>query len=458
MRRIIIVFMVLGVLTGILVLAAGCGGGGGGGDGLPDLPETPGSIGGGVQDGTLMVTALDRHSGSAVIGANVYVAYGTSAFHLPTTSTGTAVFAGLSPGPVTVTIIATNYIPITIINIDAAAVTIPLNATSISRVNRNVTSSGLTPSFIGGRELLTWSNLGGGFDYSVIDDGSGNAVTDSNPIVISLVEDWPLAIASFVFDPPEDPDNILQAYIEYPSGPPSGSIVLNHTSASMKQVSGTLSVPSSFDLMSTDVSVNVIALAYLKALGDLFVGDIIDPIVTDSSTAVFNTSAGNDLRVARIPRDEEYSYIAILMDSRVVDQDRGSAHVVRGSYDSLGTTVNFDDFKATATSVNVSTGDLTPTISWSNTDAPGSSGGYYLVALGSQGSADALDWTLMADGATTAVTIPDYVGEALANSTDYAALVGAIYIPSFDFNSFTYADVEAGYTHQTSKELNFTTP
>ncbi len=134
-----------------------------------------------------------------------------------------------------------------------------------------------------------------------------------------------------------------------------------------------------------------------------------------------------------------------------------SFHLIRGSYDSLGTTVNFDDFKATATSVNVSTGDLTPTISWTNTEAPGSSGGYFLVVLGNN-DAGTLDWVLMADGATTSVTIPAYTGNALASSANYVTFVGALYIPSFDFNSFTYAEVEAGYTHQTSKEYNFATP
>jgi len=460
MRRVFTVLTVLGVMIGLFVLGVGCGGaGGGGGGGLPDLPEVLGSVGGGVQGGTLTVTALDRHSGSAVIGANVYVAYGISAFHLPTTSTGTAVFPGLSPGPVTVTIIAANYSPVTIVNINAAVLTIPMDLVGIpTQINSNITFDGMTPSFIDGKAVLAWSNMGGGLAYSVIDDGSGNAVTDSNPIVIGLMEDLPVAIFGFVFDPLDDPDNIMQAYVEYPGGPPFSSITLNLASASMKQVSGTVTAPASFDLTDPDVEVNVLALAHLKALGNLLAGEVVSPIATISTTAVFGTPTGDDMRVARIPRDGEYFYAALLRDDEtVVDPIKGSAYVIRGTYDSLGTTVNFDDFKASATSVNVSTGDLTPTISWKNTDAPGSSGGYFLVVLGDQVT-PGFDWVLIADGDTTAVTIPDYVGYALASSTDYDAFVTAIYIPSFDFNSFTYADVEASYTHQTNIEYNFTTP
>ncbi len=458
MRRIIAVLTVLGVMTGLFVLVAGCGGaGGGGGNGLPDLPETPGSVGGGVQEGTFTVTALDRYSGSAVIGANVYVAYGSSDFHLPTTSTGTALFPGLSPGPVTVTIIATNYIPITIVDIDAAAVTIPLDADSFSSASRSITINGLTSSFIGGRGAIIWSIPRAGLAFSVIDGGSGNPVTDPDPVVVDLVDNWPVAMASYVFDPSEDPDNILLSYAEYTSGPPSGSIELNLTSASMKQVSGSVIVPGSFDLTSPGVDINIIPSAHLKALGDLSVGDVVDPVITSSTNAVFGTPHANDMRVARIPRDGEYAYVAYLADRSVADEDRVTIHAVRGSYDSLGTTVDFDDFKATAASVDVSTGDLTPTISWSNADSPGSSGGYYLVVLANN-DAGTLDWVFMADGATTSVTIPAYTGNSLASSTDYDAFVNALYIPSFDFDSFTYAEVEAGYTHQTSKEYNFATP
>jgi hypothetical protein len=264
MRRIFGVLTVLGVLTGLFFLAVGCGGGGGGEDGLADLPEPLGSVGGGVQGGTLTVTALDRHSGSGVIGASVYVAYGVSTAHLSTNCSGTAVFTGLTPGSVTVTIISLSYIPVTILDIDAAAVTIPLDAASISRANRTFTLNGMISSFIGGWGFLSWSNRGGSYPFDVIDDGSGNPVTDPDPVVFDLEEDWPVAIASFVFDPLEDLDNIQQAYIEYPSGPPSGSVTLDLSSASMKQVSGTLTVPSSFDLMSTEVSVYVIASAHLK--------------------------------------------------------------------------------------------------------------------------------------------------------------------------------------------------
>jgi len=458
MRRVITVLTVIGVLTGLFVLGAGCGGAGGGGGGdLPDLPETPGSVGGGVQEGTFTVTALDRYSGSPVIGANVYVAIGSSAFHLPTTSTGTAVFPGLSPGPVTVTIIAASYIPITIVDIDAAAVTIPLDADSYSSASHTITLNGLTTPVIDGRGAIVWSNPRAGLAFSVMDGGSGNPVTYPDPVVIDLVDNWPVAIVSYVFDASEDPDNILQAYMEYTSGPPSGGIELNLTSGSMKQVSGSVTVPGSFDLTIPGVDINIIPSAHLKALGDIFVGDVVDPFITSSTNAVFGTPYANDMRVARIPRDGEYAYVAYLADRSITDEDRVTIHAVRGSYDSLGTTVNFDDFRATATSLSVTTGTLTPTISWTNTKAPGFSGGYFLVVLANN-DAGTLDWAFMADGATTSVTLPAYTGNALADSTDYKAFVNALYIPSFDFDNFTYEEFEGGFTHQTSKEYSFTTP
>lgn len=439
-----------------------CGGGGGGlssGNAFL-LPLTPGSVGGGPHTSGLYVHAVNQYTGDAVGAVTVVVGHGGGAATRTTSAQGYAIFDNLTPGPVTVTLLRSGYIPITIVDVDARLIELPMVAIDMSVGERTIAPLGIPRTYIGGWGEV-YEGPAGGYAFDLVDDGSGGVVTDPDPLVTHLLDDLPTAMLVLAFDPGDPLGlSVHQGYREYPYGPPRGTLHLPMQPRRLRTFGGVLSVPDAadggFDLSEPEVDVEVLAFAHLAAMGDLTVGRLRDPVTVQSRTfASFETATGNALPVVHVPRDGGYAIGVAIDDDSVPGEERGSVQLYRGAYADMPPVIAFDDFRRPPAGIDVSR-SLTPTVTWTHADPPGRDGG--LLAVGLFGDEPETSWLFLVAGDATSLAVPDYTGLALSPDMAYEVSVGAIYAPTFAFTAFTFAELFASWTHDARAETTFVTP
>ncbi|MDJ0975246.1 MAG: carboxypeptidase-like regulatory domain-containing protein [Planctomycetota bacterium] len=454
-RSTLVVFF---LVTGLLA----CGGGG---DGtaigtLALLPVEPGGVGGGPQVFALQVRAVRQFTGAPVEGAFVFVDHGGGTRTMATNGAGVASFDNLAPGPVTVTIRHPDAIPITIVDVNARWIELPIMGEPNTRIERTVVPIGIPNSYIGGSGWVD-ASFGYGSDFDVVDGGGGLVTTDPSPLELFAGENQPTAVLVHVHDPLDPMGlNVYQSYREFPFGVPGGALPFVMEPRVLRTHAGVVSVPEraigGFDLTDPDVEVDVFGMAHMAAMGDLYVGWLDAPPTIQTRTfASFETMTGNALRLTHVPRDEVYAIAAGIDDESFPGMDRTSTQVHRAAYPALPPVFEFNDFKRPPADLAVSP-SLTPTVTWTSVDAPGRSGGFTIVLL--SGDAPETSWFFLVPGDTTILEVPTSPGIELTPALDYDVSVGALYVPGFDYDAWTFAQVTSTFTHSTDTRIEFLTP